>query len=291
MADPVELLPLLVVVVLLMTVDGHDVDQMEVVFEGDREVTEMADALVVGGGTTTIPAGETVNGTVYLVGGDLDVRGRVHGDVDQLLGNVSVASGGTVTGELRTISGDASVAPGATVGSRSTIRVAPQEPSPAREYGFLALRTLVLALVAGALARRRPALLRNVGDSIVHHPGVSGVVGAFTSVTALALFVFMAFTLVLVPVSLFGVGVGLLSVAYAVVAFGYLVGERLPIGRPGLASAVGTALFALALDLLGSVPLVGATVQLLVLLTGLGAVLVTYYGLREFEPALTRLAE
>lgn len=289
MADPVEILPLLVVVVLLMTIGGENVEQMEVVFEGDREVSEVEDVLVVGGGTTTIPAGETVNGTIYVVGGDLDVRGRIDGDVDQLAGNVSVGEEAAVTGELRTIAGNASVAPGATVGSRSTIRVTSQELSPAREYGFLALQALVLALVAGALARRRPVLLGNVGDAVVHHPTVSGVVGAFTSATALSLFVFMAFTLILIPVSLFGIAVGLLSIAYALIAFGYLVGARLPIDRPARASAVGTAAVVVAVDLLGRVPLLGTAVQLLLILVGLGAVLVTYYGLRKFEPALSGL--
>lgn len=291
MADPVEILPLLVIVLLLITASGQSVEQMEVVFEGDKTVTEIDDVLVVGGGTTTIPANATVTGTVYVVGGDLQVRGRIDGDVDQLAGNVSISDGAAVSGELRTIAGNASVAPEATIGSRSTVEVISQEPSPAREYGFLAVQALVLALAGGALARRRPYLLRNVGDSVVNHPFVSGVVGAFTSVTFLALFVFMAFTLVLIPVSLFGIAVGLLSVAYAYVGFGYLVGARLPIDRPGLATAVGTAAFVVAVDFLGELPLLGTTIQLLLTLTGLGAVLITYYGLREFEPALSGLKE
>ncbi|NHN58392.1 MULTISPECIES: polymer-forming cytoskeletal protein [Halorussus] len=291
MTDPVELLPLLVVVVLLLSLSGERVEQMEVVFEGDREITEIDDVLVVGGGTVTVPANENVSGPVYVVGGDLRIRGRLDGDVDQLAGNVTVVGTGAVAGELRTIAGNASVAPGATVGTRTTVPIVQQEPSPAREYGFLALRALVLALAAGLLARREPALLRNVGDSVVHHPVVSGVVGAFTGATALALFVFMAFTLVLIPVSLFGLAVGLLTVAYAYVAYGYLVGRALPGDRPDLAAAAGAALVVVAVDLLGRVPLVGTAVQFVLVATGLGAVLVTYYGFREFEPALADFPE
>jgi len=291
MADPVELLPLLVVVVLLLTASGQDVDSMAVVFEGDRAVSDAPDALVVGGGTTTIPDGATVNATVYVVGGTLAVEGRVAADVEQLAGNVSVGEDAAVTGRLRTVAGEVEVAPGATVGSRSTVEVVQREPSPAREYGFLAVQALVLAVAAGALARRRPALARNVADAAVHHPGVSGVVGAFTAATFLALFVFMAFTLVLIPVSLLGIAVGLLSVAYGYVGLGCLVGSRLPVDPPARAAAVGTAAFVVAFDLLAAVPVVGTALRLLLTVTGLGAVLVTYYGLREFEPAVAQLGD
>ncbi|WP_135851328.1 hypothetical protein [Halorussus salinus] len=86
MADPLEVLPLLVVVVLLLTASGRNVEQMEVVFDGDREVTEIEEVLVVGGGTVTVPANETVSGVVYVAGGDLRVAGTVEGDVVQLRG-------------------------------------------------------------------------------------------------------------------------------------------------------------------------------------------------------------
>ncbi|WP_137287092.1 polymer-forming cytoskeletal protein [Halorussus salinisoli] len=291
MADPVEVLPLLVVVVLLMTASGQHVEQMEVVFDGDREVADLPDALVVGGGTVTVPANESVSGVVYVVGGDLHVAGEIDGEVTQLAGNVSVGDGGSVTGELQTIAGETSVAAGATVGTRSTVEFVQQERSPATQFGFLALQALVLALAGGALARRRPALLGNVGDSVVHHSVVSGVVGAFTGVTALALFVFMAFTLILVPVSIFGLALGLLTVAYAYVVYGYLVGKALPIDRPDLASAAGVAAFVVGTNLLGRVPLLGTAIRGLLVVTGLGAVLITYFGFREFEPALAELEE
>jgi hypothetical protein len=70
-----------------------------------------------------------------------------------------------------------------------------------------------------------------------------------------------------------------------------LVGARLPIDRPDLATAVGTAVVTVAVDLLGAIPLVGTAFQLLLTVTGLGAVLVTYYGVQEFEPALSGFEE
>ncbi|WP_276300664.1 polymer-forming cytoskeletal protein [Halorussus lipolyticus] len=291
MADPAEVLPLLVVVVLLMTASGQHPDRMTVHFDGDRQVTQVEEVLVVGGGRATIPAEASSNGTVYVVGGEFRVRGEFDGDVTQLAGNVSVADGGGIAGEFQTVAGNASIAPGAAIGSRSRVQFVQREASPVADWGFLAVQALGLAIVGALLTRRRPELLRNVGDSIVHHSVVSTVVGAFTGATALALFVFMAFTLILIPVSLFGMAVGLLSVGYSSLAYGYLVGQRLPIDQQDLSAGVGTAAFVVGLDLLGRVPLLGAVAQFLLVVTGLGAVLITYYGFREFEPALSRGAD
>jgi hypothetical protein len=76
---------------------------------------------------------------------------------------------------------------------------------------------------------------------------------------------------------------------YAYVVYGYLVGRALPIDRPDLASAMGIEVFVVALELLGRVPLVGSFARSVLVVTGLGGVLTTYYGFREFEPALSDL--
>jgi drug/metabolite transporter (DMT)-like permease len=116
------------------------------------------------------------------------------------------------------------------------------------------------------------------------HPLVSGTVGFLASVTLLSLFVFMGFTLVLIPVSLLGfVGLFLVSL-YAYVSVGYLLGQRLPTEDPGTATAAGAVLFLVASRLLGLVPVVGDSLSIAVLVVAMGAVFVTYFGLREFHP-------
>ena len=49
--------------------------------------------------------------------------------------------------------------------------------------------------------------------------------------------------------------------------------------------SIGAGLFVVALELLGDVPLLGAVGQALLVAVGFGAVLITYFGLQEFEPA------
>lgn len=118
------------------------------------------------------------------------------------------------------------------------------------------------------------------------HTIVSLTVGALLFVTFLAVFVFMAFTLVLIPVSLLGLLMGLLTIAYGVIAWGYLVGERLSVSRVDVATGVGVVVVMGFLHVVGFVPIIGELVTIGVLLAGLGAVVITYFGLSQFEPAV-----
>lgn len=285
MANPIELIPLLVVVLLLVGVGGGPVESMEVVTDGTHVVTAVPDVYVVGGGEVTVPADASVTGDVYVIGGTATVAGTIDGDVTQLSGNLTFASSAVVTGDTQYFAGSLDVDDGAALSSVTTAEtLAAQSSSPARGLVFLAAQTLALALAGAFLARRFEFALATAGEAVTAHPVVSGVVGLLVAATALALVVFMAATIILLPVSVLGVGVGVLTVAYGYVVYGYLVGQRLPIERPDVASAVGVVVFSAAVELVGAVPFVGTAVQLGLLVVGVGAVLVTYFGLKRFEP-------
>ena len=282
--NPLESLPLLVVVVLLLAGGGADVEDLTVQYDGERTLTDGPDVLVVAGGEATVPAGATTAGPLYVIGGSATVAGTVDGDVVLLAGNLTVAGGGTVAGELAAYGGSLDVAEGATVGSLATLPTSTSAERSGTGADWLAFQAVVLGGAAAALARRRPRALAVVGDAAREHPVVTGTVGALTGVTALVLLVFMAFTVVLLPVTVVGLAVGALTTAYGYVAVGALAGRRLPVARPDLAAALGTVGLVVAMALVGRVPVLGAVVQFAVLAVGLGAVVVTYYGLRRFEP-------
>ncbi|KAB1194360.1 polymer-forming cytoskeletal protein [Haloferax sp. MBLA0076] len=285
MANPIELIPLLVVVLLLVGVQGGTVESMEIITDGTHSVGEIPDVYVVGGGTVTIPANTTVSGDVYVIGGTADVQGTIDGDVTQLSGNLTFASSAVVAGDVQYIAGALDIADGATLESFTTAEtLAAQSSSPASSLAFKVAQTLGLALAAALLVRRFEFAFATVGRAVTAHPVVSGVVGLLVATTTLALVVFMAMTIILIPVSVLGVGVGGLTVAYGYLVYGYLVGRRVPVDRPDVSTAVGVVLFAVVLELLGTLPLVGSAVQLGLLVVSLGAILVTYFGLREFEP-------
>ena len=275
-----ETVPLLLLAILLLTVGG-DVSRATVTFDGVSEAD--TDPLVVAGGTVTVPEDATTPGPIYVVDGTLDVQGRVGGDVVQLGGRVVAGPTARVDGVLDAFAGSRAVAPGASV--RVTSVDVSAGPSPVARALLFAVQTGVLAVAGYLLGRRRPDLLATVGTAVRDHPLVSVTVGALVSVSAIALLVFMAFTLVLIPVTVLGLLAGVAVTGYGVLALGYLVGTRL--GRFGLeggaATAAGVVAVSVAAELLSFVPF-GDVLVLLVGTAGIGAVLVTYLGFAPFEP-------
>jgi len=134
------------------------------------------------------------------------------------------------------------------------------------------------------LVERHPLVIENVGAAITEHALVNAVVGSLGATTLLVLFVYMAFTLILLPLAIVGLFVEFLVILYGQAVFGYLIGRRLPIERDGVATLAGIAAFLLALELVGLIPYLGGIAQLTVAVVGFGAVLNTYFGLQRFEP-------
>jgi len=282
--NPVETVPLLIVVLLLVAAGGAEPDRMAINFDGDQSIERIDDTLVVAGGTSTVSAEAAVTGDIYVIGGTARVHGDVAGDVTVLAGNLSIAETASVSGTVRTVSGETSIADDATVGEVSGFEPPATAGSPAQRVGTLLIQFVSLGLVALWLVRRHPDLLANIGHAITHHPLVSGVTGSLAAVTLLVLFVYMAFTLLLIPVSVVGLIAELLVVLYGQIVFGYLIGQRLPIDRTDFATVAGIGVFLAFVEALGAVPYLGGAVQLGLLAIGFGAVLNTYFGLQRFEP-------
>lgn len=281
-----ELIPLLIVALLMISAGGAEVETAELVMEGTHEISEHRGALIVGDATVTIPADAEVSGPIYVIGGELRIQGSVTGDVTQLSGVLTVEDGGAIDDELLYVAGTERIASGAQIGERTTTEITRAQSDPVAAYVPSALLTIALALGGGWIARKRPRLLNNVGTAAVDHTVVSLTVGALVFVTFLAVFVFMAFTLVLIPVSILGLFVGLLTIAYGVLAWGYIVGKRVETSRPDVATGIGVVAVMILLHLAGFVPMIGEFVTIGILLTGLGATVVTYFGLSRFEPAV-----
>jgi cytoskeletal protein CcmA (bactofilin family) len=282
--SPTEAIPLLIVVLLMVSVGGGDVQEMSVTFQGETDVDSLADVQVVAGGTGTVLADATVDGDIYVIGGTAVIDGTVDGDVTLLDGNLSVRDGATVAGTVQTYSGVTTISDGASVERVSQFEAPTPSSEPAERIGAFLLQFLVLGAFGWWLVGRHPHLLKNVGAAITEHALVSGTVGSLGATTLLVLLVYMAFTLVLLPVAIVGLFAEFLVVLYGQTVFGYLVGRALPIDHDGVATVAGIAVFLLGLEVLGAVPYLGGIAQLTVAVVGFGAVLNTYFGLQRFEP-------
>ena len=106
----------------------------------------------------------------------------------------------------------------------------------------------------------------------------------------------MAFTVVLIPVSLVLALSLVVAGAVGWVAFGTALAAA--VARRGRVSnvrswqaAVGTVAFAGTLAVVATIPVVGPVAALIVSATGFGAVLVTSFGMRRFVPDSQRTAD
>ena len=277
------LIPLLIAALLLASGEP-EVDTVQLILSGEHEVTEQVGALVVGESTVTIPSGTVVPGPIYVIGGELRIVGEVAGDVTQLAGSIRVESGAVIAGELQHVAGTLTVDDDTQIGRRTSMNLGnPEGTTPGSGILAQASLALLLATVGYLLARRRSIALAHVSTAVRAHPVVTITVGTLAFLTVISILVFMAFTLVLIPVTVLGIIAGLLTLGYGLIAWGHLIGTRLPLHHPTLATALGVVVLVGGLTLVGLVPIVGDLVVAAVALSGVGAVLVTYYGVAPFR--------
>jgi hypothetical protein len=277
-------IPLLVVALFLMTTGDASVDSVRLLMAGDHVITEDSGALMVGEADVEIPAGTVIEGPVYQVGGTLRVMGEVRTDVVQLAGTLEIDDSAIIGDELRSIGGRQVVAADADIGRRTAVDLVPEERGPLGATVAVVLMAGILALIARRFSRTRPRALENVAAAIGEHPVITVTVGVLLTLTAIAVLVFMGFTLVLIPLALVGLLAGVVVLGFGVLGLGQLVGNRLPGLTGRAATVVGVVAVVVALQLVGLIPLVGDLAVIAALMAGVGAVTVTYFGVARFRP-------
>jgi hypothetical protein len=101
----------------------------------------------------------------------------------------------------------------------------------------------------------------------------------------------MAFTVILIPITIIGLITMGLILVYGWVGAGSIVGNWLKRQfRPNLrhtqAAFWGTLVFMLGVQALSFIPLIGPTLSLIITLVTAGAVLITRFGTQTFVPAM-----
>lgn len=272
----------LLIVALLMASASPDVERIDVLIDGSHGAAVTDSSVIVVDGALDIGDGQLIDGSIYVVGGRVVIGGIVDQDIVQFAGTLDIESTAEIRGELRHIAGNVEIDRGASIASRAELADSRGPIGPGSTVPTV-LAAGFLAAIGAATARRRPVPLSNIGAAAIEHPVVTLTVGSLMTVTFLAVFVFMAFTLVLVPIALLGIAVGVATVLFGLIALGSAVGGRLPIQRDATATAVGVAVVVLSLPLIGLIPVVGDWIALSTILIATGAVIVTYFGATRFS--------
>jgi cytoskeletal protein CcmA (bactofilin family) len=263
------------------------------VFDGSHVVRpgeSVQGDLVVLAGEARVSDEAVVEGSVWVLGGFCQVAGRVHGDVTGFAGRLSLAETANVAGDVLLAGVDSDVAEGAHVGGEVTEAlsdVVGQGAPPGVRLRIGLQLALLLGVVALVLGRWWPRPLERVGDAAVRHPVASLATGVMAGVTGLVVLVLVGFTLVLLPLAVLMALGGLMAVALGWVGLaGHVAGRAAPAMLPrSLAIGLSTAVLVLAVTLLALVPFAGGILALALASWGLGAVLLTRVGSRDFRPA------
>ncbi len=273
--------------------------QITLITDGDHQLTGTypGDLLMLGGQAVLLPDA-TLQGSIHLVSGQLDVQGKVYGDVTLLGGDLTLGSSARLGGNLNLGGGAFHPMPGSIVegrihtGSGIPLPDLPEHGSSPLSVTLLRnlLNALLLGLAAAFLTRYFPRGVVRVGEAAIRHMLVSGSVGLLVGTIGISLLVTMAYTILLIPVSLLGLFSLGLAVVFGWIGLGVSAGRL--IGRvlnrafsPTISAFIGTLVLVLVLEWLTSIPLIGGLLGIVVAAIGLGAVSLTRFGLQKFVPA------
>lgn len=268
-------------------------------------------SLVVMGGMATIQSGAIVDRDVVVMGGTVRVDGSIEGNVVAIGGQVDLGEAALIKGDVNILGGNLTRADGARVEGninnaaggpfplvipgRVFVPEVPVQVNPlASGAGILAkglwvlLRSFLWALLAGLVVLFLPVHTERVARAAMRQPWIGGGLGLLTAFVAPLLLVAMAITILGIPISLVGVIVFVVAWAFGVIVLGSEVGKRLLQALKlewalAASAALGTFVLTLVVNTIGAVvPCVGWVAPAIVGVLGLGAVMLTRFGMQEY---------
>jgi hypothetical protein len=148
-------------------------------------------------------------------------------------------------------------------------------------------RTLSLAALAMILILFILKPTERVADSIVAQPWTALGVGLLTILVAPIVIVILAITIIMIPVALIGLLAFALATLFGWVAFGLEIGKRVAQlfkvdWAPAVSAGVGTFLLTLVAATISYIPCIGWLAPTFVGIAGLGGVIITRFGTRDY---------
>ncbi len=303
---------LIIAAFLPSTVSAKTLNDDKVVFGGTFKLSNgdtINGSLIVIGGIATLAEDSTVTGDIVLVGGTLTVGGIVNGNMIVVGGSAHLKNSAYVFGDLITASSSIEQDTGATIAGtvQQNFSIPFQVPfsgnnqtSPETKPGItvpdlnpllktsrIGFRSFGVAILAMLLALVVPNTVNRVIHPILTAPIISGGFGLLTIFVAPIVLVMIAITLIGIPFSLLGILVLGFAGFLGWAAIGTEIGNRIARGfksqwHIAVSAGVGTLLLTLVADLIGLIPCVGWVTPFFLSMLGLGAVVLTRLGTREY---------
>ena len=278
--------------------------------------------LFILGGTATLEEQSVVKGDVIVMGGMLVVRGTVEGDINVVGGLVTLNSKALVEGDINALGGNLAQDAGAQVEGDINKDLAeslpflipgriqipnwggwsPVEPGNLRLPQFdislnplwdglwLLFRSFIWAVLAVLVVLFLPKHSERAAEVAVSQPIVSGGLGCLTLAVAPLFLILLVITICGIPISMIGATILMVAWVFGIIVLGMESGRRLTLlmkqdwALP-VSTALGTFTLTLVINSLETiVPCVGWLGPAIVGVIGLGAVLLTRFGSKNYPP-------
>jgi hypothetical protein len=252
--------------------------------------------LILLGGEATLDQAAILRGSIHQFSGTLHLDGEVHGEASFLGGQLILGPDARIGGDLNYGGGEltglnqAAVAGQVNTGTGLQIpSIAPQQQSLIGTLFRWLIGALLMGLLSVVLWRYLPKHVERVSQVGLHHAGVSTAMGILVGIVGISLLVFLAYTIILIPVALLGILLMGAAIYFGWISFGIALGRfaskhLLRSLQPGARAFWGAFVFALLLNILTIIPFLGSILGIFTAILGLGAVYLTRYGTRHFEP-------
>lgn len=280
-------------------------------------------SLLVLGGVVLLEEGSLITGDVLVVGGTVTLRGTLQGSLAAFGGVVRLEESVVILGDLFApvsvvTRADGAVVHGEIVTEFPALRLdAPAPPavpdvpgvpappgipnpaeslslvfSPVVQAFWFLLKTVMFAALAVLVSVFLPQHIGRTRRALVSQPTVSGGLGALVLLAMLPVTLLLGLTIFLLPVAFLLVVLAGLACLFGWIAMGEEVGRRVGAAFQQEWSAaaqvgIGTFLLTFVAGSLGSIfwGVAGALVTAVLAAIGLGGVLLSRFGTREFQPA------
>jgi hypothetical protein len=267
--------------------------------------------------SVNLAEGSVLHGNVILLGGSLESHGSLDGDIASIGASIHIAATADIDGSIASIGPEPNVEEGARIsGSIKSIGGISQTGSlwtgigqngfglyrfslggwPSGHFNLwyeitsLLFRILLLSAVAVLVVLFLPSPTGRISRTVIEQPAIAFLAGILSLAAAAALLLFLFITICLSPLSLLGSVVLVASLLLGWVSIGWEIGKRTAAVfhltlHPATMAGLGTMILTLAAGGIGYIPCVGPILVALTLALGLGAVVLTRFGGREYLPA------
>lgn len=272
--------------------------------------------LAVIGGTATLKSSSRVNGDIAIIGGVLDIDGIVTGDIQAIGGTVTLNQNAVVEGSFYNFGSNLHQMDGARIegtqisnlpfdfnfGKIDVLDTTNIPLEAARKTtGFITkfLWTILQIIAIGGLAMLvlliAPKSTERISTAIGNQPFTHWGIGLLTAFAVPAVILVCLITIIFIPLGLIGIMVLLVAITYGWIALGFEIGKRLFGSKsnlsPALIAGLGTVILSIVGRVIGAIPCIGWLLVSTLSMFGLGAIILTRVGTRDYPEVLPQSAQ